>query len=48
MERLIFLVEILESSSGDEEEIDFISINLIKLERPKIKNFLDVINKYSD
>jgi len=43
----LFLNEILESSSSDDEVANFI-VSYIKEKKPKIKNFVDVINKYSD
>lgn len=45
--QFLILNEILESSSSDEEEVNFIT-NLNTKERPKIKNFLNIINDYSD
>lgn len=45
--QFLILNEILESSSSDEEEVNFIT-NLNTKERPKIKNFLNIINEYSD
>lgn len=46
--RFMFLNKILESSSSDdEEEINFI-INYMNKKRPKIQNFIDIINEYSD
>jgi len=45
--QFLFLNEILESSSSDDEITNFI-VSHIKEKRPKIKNFIDIINKYSD
>jgi len=42
----LFLNEILESSNNDDEIANFVSY--IKEEKPKIKNFVDIINKYSE
>jgi len=45
--QFLFLNKILESSSSDDEVANFI-VSYIKEEKPKIKNFVDIINKYSD
>jgi len=44
--QFLFLNEILESSN-DDEVANFI-VSYIKEEKSKIKNFVDIINKYSD
>jgi len=43
----LFLNEILESSSNDDEVVNFI-VSYIKEEKSKMKNFVDIINKYSN
>jgi len=45
--QFLFLNEILESSSNDDEAANFI-VSYIKEEKPKMKNFVDIINKYLD
>jgi len=45
--QFLFLNEILESGSSDDEIANFI-VSYIKKEKPKIKNFVYIINKYSD
>lgn len=47
--KLIIINELLETSSSDEEieEIENI-LRVIKEERPKIKNYVNIINEYSD
>jgi len=45
--QFLFLNEILESSSNDNEVANFI-VSYIKEEKSKMKNFVDIINKYSD
>jgi len=45
--QFLFLNEILESSSNDDEVANFI-VSYIKEEKSKMKNFVDIIKKYSD
>jgi len=45
--QFLFLNEILESSSSNDKVANFI-VSYIKEEKPKIKNFVDIINKYLD
>lgn len=47
-ERLIIVNELLETSSSDDEEIENILLSIIKEERPKIKDYMNVVNEYSD
>lgn len=47
-EREIFAIinELLESSSSSDDDIE--NTILLKEERPKIKNYVDIVNEYSD
>ncbi|XP_026826315.1 putative nuclease HARBI1 isoform X2 [Ooceraea biroi] len=44
--RVMFINEMLESSSSDDEEN--LVLKYVKEERPKINNYMDIINEYSD
>lgn len=41
-------MELLESSSSEDEEIDQFVLKYVKEEIPKIKNYIEIVNKYSD
>lgn len=45
-ERFVIINELLESSSSSDDDIE--NIILLKEERPKIKNYVDIVNEYSD
>lgn len=47
-ERELFVIinELLESSSSSDDDIE--NTILLKEERPKIKNYVDIVNEYSD
>lgn len=48
MDKQLFLMELLESSSSEDDEIDQFVLKYVKEEIPKIKNYIEIVNKYSD
>ena len=48
MDKQLFLMELLESSSSSEDdEIDQIVLKYVKEEIPKIKNYIEIVNQCS-
>lgn len=49
-EKFIIVNELLETSSSDDDDeiIEKVVINIIKEERPKIKNYVNIVKEYSD
>jgi len=47
-DKLLFLVDALESSSSSEDEMLQLLLRKNKIKRPKITNYMDIIKDYSD
>jgi len=47
-DKLLFLIDALESSSSSEDEMLQLLLNKNKIKRPKITNYIDIIKDYSD
>lgn len=45
--KLLILNEVLETSSSEEDEINILA-KVFQEKRPKIKNYINTINEYSD
>jgi len=47
-DKLLFLIDALESSSSSEDEMLQLLLRKNKIKRPKITNYIDIIKDYSD